>query len=460
LAGIIIFGFSKAQNPVHFSVKNTTLAATDSVLPFWFVANQHGRVLAANSFANITDLYVGQSHSNKALSGFSFTWGGNFVASFGKNNVYQLNQAYAGLAFKGWELKGGLFYDEIRYAGLSTTNGVIGNSNNPRPHPTLRFSTLGYKPVPFLQNWLSFKGEYEEGLLNDDRYVEGTHLHHKSLYLKIKSNPSWNINIGFEHFAMWGGTSPNENIGKMPGWENYWRYVFALPGNTDFPEIDQENISGNQLGSYQVEFIKELPKFSLTFYLSHPWEDNSGLNWHNWPDNILGLYLHVKNEKKWITDIVYEFSNTRQQGIDSIWEWNPASGDWEFQLYDYYFNHAVYQSGFTYQQQVMSSPLFFPVTIKDGISMEIASNRFFAHHLGVQGYFSEYFKWKGMLTYIEHMGTYGRPYTVNRKQVSGLFELQYINAAFPVELGISVGADTGNTINNNFGFQLSVSKSW
>jgi len=167
---IFVALFAKSQNPFHISMSNTTLAATDSVLPFWFAANQHGKVPAANRFSNITDLTIGQSHSNKALTGFSHTWGGNFVAAFGdETNVYQLNQAFAGLAFKGWELKGGLFYDEIRYAGLSTSNGIIGRSENSRPVPGIRFSTLGYKLMPFWKSWLSFKGEYEEEFLNDDR---------------------------------------------------------------------------------------------------------------------------------------------------------------------------------------------------------------------------------------------------------------------------------------------------
>jgi len=70
---IVVALFAKTQNPFHISISNTTLAATDSVLPFWFAANQHGKVSAANSFSNITDLIIGQLHSNKTLTGFSYT---------------------------------------------------------------------------------------------------------------------------------------------------------------------------------------------------------------------------------------------------------------------------------------------------------------------------------------------------------------------------------------------------
>ena len=432
---------AQAQNPLHITIQNTTLAATDSVLPFWFAANRQGKIQASNSFLNVTDLYLGQVYKPKTKTGLATTWGGNFVAAFGETNYMQVNQAFAGLSLKGWEIKGGLFYDEIRYAGLSTSNGIIGRSQNPRPHPTIRLSTMGYKPVPFLQNWLSFKGEYDEGLLNDDRYVEGAHLHHKSLYLKIEPASTWDINLGLEHFVMWGGTSPIDTIGELPGWDHYFRYVLALPGNEDFIIYDQDNISGNQLGSYQLEVVKEFAKMKLTFYLSHPWEDNSGLNLHNWQDNILGLYLHLKKEKNWITDVLCEFTNI-QQGRDS------------------YFNHYMYRSGFTYRQQMLGSPLFYPVIISNGISMGIQSDRFFAHHLGVNGNLSEYVKWKGLLTYIQHLGTYSATYEPVQNQFSGLFEVQYINPGFPVEIGMAAGIDAGNTISNNFGIQFMVAKRW
>jgi len=108
----------------------------------------------------------------------------------------------------------------------------------------------------------------------------------------------------------------------------------------------------------------------------------------------------------------------------------------------------------------MSSPLFYPVAKSNGLSMGIRSNRFIAHHLGLRGNLSDFFKWKGMITYIQHLGTYSNPYITAQKQLSGLFEVQYINSDFPVELGLSVGGDAGNTLKNNLGFRFSVAKRW
>ncbi len=111
-------------------------------------------------------------------------------------------------------------------------------------------------------------------------------------------------------------------------------------------------------------------------------------------------------------------------------------------------------------RRVLGSPLFYPVIVKDGISEGIRSNRFLAHHVGFKGCFSEYLAWKGMLTYINHLGLHRNPYENPEKQVSGLLELQYIKAGFPVELGLSIGADAGNTISKNGAVQFWIAKTW
>ena len=92
--------------------------------------------------------------------------------------------------------------------------------------------------------------------------------------------------------------------------------------------------------------------------------------------------------------------------------------------------------------------------------MGIRSNRFYAHHIGLKGNLAEHVKWKGLLKYIQHLGRYGAPYEPVQNQFSGLFEVQYINPGFPLEIGMAAGADTGNTISNNFGIQFSVAKRW
>lgn len=446
---LTLFPLSNNAQQLFISATNQTLIATDSVQPFWFVSNQHGKFSAAGSFANLTDLYLGMNYDESAFTGFSYSWGINGVAVLSSKNEFTLNRLFGAVAWKGWELKAGTFYNPVLYAGLSSTNGNLARSDNSRPVPTIRFSTLGYKKLPFWQNWLSFKFEYDEGFLNDERYVANAHLHHKSLYGKFRLTQTAWFTAGFEHYVMWGGKSPV--YGQLPdGWNDYWQYVFALPGNDNFPGMDQTNISGNQLGTFQFEFEKQFAEWSLTAYVSHPFEDNSGLNWRNWPDNLIGVFMDLKNERGRVSDLVFEFSNTRQQGIRD-------SKDKE---YDNYYNHGIYLSGFTYRGLPMSSPLFFPVNIQNDIPMGIQSNRFYSFHTGVKGYLSESFTWKSMLTFVQHLGTYSVPYHEARNVFSGLVDLSWQNPEFPVEIGVSAALDINSQNGKNGGIQLKVAKSW
>jgi hypothetical protein len=458
--------FTTAQNLFSAKIENRSFAAAGNEMPFWFCANQHGKIIHSNTLLNLSDVSIRKSYGKDTDSAISYTWGVNLVAALGEENYFQLNRAFGGILWKGWELKGGMFYNPLRYGGLSTTNGNLARSGNSRPWPMLRLSTPEFKPVPFTKNRLSFKAEYEEGILNDQRFVKNARQHHKSLYLKVEPALSWKIRAGFEHFVMWGGTSQDNRIGKMPlGFKDYLQYVLATSGDEDFPEMDQLNIAGDQFGTYQLEIVKHFSTLEATFYLSHPFEDFSGINWRNWPDNLMGLHVSFNNKQKWITDVVYEYTNTRQQSIrDSFYVFNEESGGWVRQENDNYFTHGLYQSGFTYHQMVIASPLFFPVQLdekgKPTGFRAIKSTRFYSHHFGMKGFLSKHFHWKGKVTWMHHFGSYLFPYEPSEKQLSSLLEMQYINPEFPVEMGIAAGADMGNTINTNLGFQFWVTKRW
>lgn len=454
-----------SQVQTNISVKNTTFIANREYLPLWFHANQYGKVEVGSQFLNITDLNINQNSKINEEAKLNWIWGTNLIAGLGSTNYYQINQLFAGVTIRGWEFKTGMFHDPIKYAGLSSTNGNLVRSGNARSRPSLRISNPQYKPVPYLGAWLKFKIEYDEGLLNDTRYVNNAHLHHKSLYFIIVPKQSWNLEIGLEHFVIWGGESSDEKIGKFPtGINNYLRYVFASSGAKDAPLQEQLNVAGNQLGTYQIKFTKRMSNINLSLYLSHPFESQTGVKWTNWADNLLGFHLEIKDEKSFVSDIVYEFTNTRHQGIkDSLYVFENESNEWVQQFEDY-FLHFLYKSGYTYHEKVMGSPLFFPVEEKSDESntgwYAIRSNRFYSHHLGISGNLSNDMYWKGLVTYIKHLGTYPNPYSYSSEQFSGFFEIRYSNSNFPFEAALSIASDVGNNISNNLGIQMSITKYW
>jgi hypothetical protein len=441
-----------AQNVFQVELQNSTLVSTDSLLPFWHTANRHGRIESSHSVLNVTGISLEQFHSRQTTAPVSYTWGAEVIAGWGESSYYQVNRAFGGVAFKGWEFKAGMFYEPEKFNGLSVTNGNLARSRNARPYPMIRLSTKQFKPVPFTQNLVSFKAEYDEGVLNDNRFVKNARLHHKAFYLRFSPASDWKITGGFEHFVFWGGISSNERIGKMPSdFKAYIRYIMGSGGSEDFPQTDQANKAGNQLGTYQLEVQKSFSKAEVTLFLSHPFEDLSGVNWRNWPDNLAGLYVNFTGDPPLVTGLLYEYTSTWQQSI---------RGDWDRQEPDNYFNHSIYRSGYTYHGRMLGAPLFQPDISEEGVVTRIASNRFFAHNLGITGKCKALWRWKGLLTYSEHAGTIGNPYNRNIKQISGLAEVQYVRAGFPVEIGFSLAADAGSNNYRNVGAMLSVTKKW
>lgn len=458
---VLLFFIIKAygQFKTGLEVSNSTMVSS-SEIPFWLWANRDGKIEKQNSFLNLSEVQGAGKYFFNDSNAFVQA-GASLLAGLGnKSRYFQANQLFTGINLNNWEFNIGLYYNEEQFGGLSTTNGNIAQSRNARPHPGIGIRVADYKPVPLIGKYFFFKGEYEEGWLNDKRYVDKTHLHHKSLYVKLQPVKNFDMQVGLEHFVMWGGTSPIDSIGKLPGCSAYFQYVTGRSGDKQFTQKEQHNIAGNQYGTYQFLFTQQFDKFNLSLNFSHPFDDLSGMNLRNWPDNVIGLYLKFNDAHKLVSEILYEFTNTRNQGIDSLYRSDNDLQEWQLLEPDNYFNNHIYRSGVTYQKMAMVSPLFYPVTEKNGISRGFESNRILAHHIGAKGYLTNELSWIGMLTYIQHFGTWRIPYEQTRKQVSTLLEFHYSGSYVPFDVGLTFAGDVLNSGKNKLGFNLSVSKSW
>lgn len=275
-------------------------------MPFWLWANTDGKIETDNIFLNLSEINAAGillfSDSKSFIKA-----GADLVYGMGNNNnnnnkYFQPNQLFTGFNLNNWELNIGMYHNKLLLDGLSTCNGNIAMSRNARPYPRIGISVSKYKPVPLLDKFLSFKGEFDEGILNDDRYVDRTHLHHKSLYLKIYLFQNFSIEAGVEHFVMWGGTSQNKEYGKLPdNCRAYFKYITGARGDEYFPETDQLNVVGNQYGTYQLLLTQKFVKFGVSINISHPFEDHSGVNLSNWPDNLIRLSVKMNDQDNFIS---------------------------------------------------------------------------------------------------------------------------------------------------------------
>ncbi|HYQ57489.1 MAG TPA: capsule assembly Wzi family protein, partial [Draconibacterium sp.] len=341
----------------------------------------------------------------------------------------------------------GAFPEKERYAGLSTTNGNLAASRNARPHPRLRVGFNRFMPV--LVDWFSINGFYEEGLLNDNRYVEDTHLHRKALYLRFGKPETVQVTGGLEHFVMWGGTHPE--YGELQGWESYMDYVTGSAGDENALMTDQLNVVGNGYGVYQLQVSKVWEKLKTTLYVSHPFDDRSGLRLTNHPDNLLGIHLAFQKEMALIQNVVFECFNTKNQS-GQIHLVEGTDGKVHGRGRDDYYNHGVYRSGATYHQMAMVSPLFAPVIVEEDISKGFESTRYTGFHLGADGFFLENWGWKGLLTYTnnfgKHDGNYESTLDPSRKQGSALGELYWHPQQKKFSIAASIAADHGSLYDN------------
>jgi hypothetical protein len=453
----------QARAPVRLKLGNTIMASSDSVQLFWLRSNQYGTVRPENNALNITSLSFSGNDRFGKTEQWGYDWGLSLIGALGNTKSYlQANQLYATINWSGWQLQGGRFSDQIKYNGLSTTNGNLARSLNARPYPMLRLSTIDFIPIPFIKKWLTVKAEYDEGILDDKRHVMGTRLHHKSLHVGIRPGNDLTIKVGVEHYVMWGGTSPKPEHGKLPAdFKSYLLYISGSTGNSNFPLYDQENVAGNHYGTYQVEIVKTFSACTATFYLSHPFDDFSGVNWRNWPDNLFGIHVQLHDRNSWLTDFVYEYTTTRQQSIlGDPFYWVDSTQTWQVREADNYFANGLYQSGVTYHQLVMCSPLFEPEQITNGISYGIRSSRFFSHHLGMMGNINASIRWKTLFTYVKYFGGYHNLFDPPEQHLFSLVNVAYINQKLPFEVGFSLGADIGKSKNRNFGAQLSLVRYW
>lgn len=423
-----------------------TLAGTNEQLPFWLWANQLGQ-FDPNS-TSVQNLSLNAFHQQQlGNSDFNFETGLDLDLLLADENNIRFTQLFGGLSWKFLQMQVGAFPEKEVYAGLSTSNGNLAASRNARPHPRLRIGFNRF--VPVFVDWFSVNGFYEEGLLNDDRYVEDAHLHRKALYLRLGKPEVIELTGGLEHFVMWGGTHPT--YGELQGWDTYFDYVVGSEGNENSLMTDQENALGNGYGVYQIQIKKVWNKLHTTLYISHPFDDRSGLQLDNAVDNLWGLHFAFQKEQALISNLVFEFFNTKNQS--GTYHLIPdENGVLQGHGRDDYYNHGIYRSGATYNQVAMVSPLFAPVIIEDGISKGFESTRFIGFHIGADGSLAADWKWKGLLTYSNNFGKHdgqgGSTYAPSRKQGSVMGELSWSPGRKKYRISTSLAADHGSLYDN------------
>lgn len=464
-----LFGQKKK---VNYEAELSTQVSSKTSLPFWMVTNKYGIVPNENSGVANFRIY---STPNLDRSGVDFNYGTSIVGSQGSNTDFFIDELYVSAVWRKMSIDIGMQHKEVKYDGLSVTNGDLLYSGNARMYPELKFQLRDFISIPFTNKLLWVKGSISNGVMYDDRYVDKTNVHHKNAFLRIGKKEGLSFTIGLDHYAQWGGTSPV--WGSLGGFDAFVDAVLVRGGEVLIDEDGNQSItesynkSGNHIGQNSFEFAYSSSEIESVLSFKNMYEDKSGDFKHlnKIKDWNLTFFLKLKKSKL-ISSFIYEYYYTKDQGGYSIQPENsiePVIG------FDNYFSNSVFQSGWTSHQRTIGLPLFTPI-FKDGIVNGISNNAIVAHHFGITGAVGK-FKYKTLFTFSDNFGkallvndgqgnqdeNYSKIYSYPKgvAQQSYLMEVIFPKwEKFPFELSTSIAIDQGKYLDDNVGFQIKLVK--
>lgn len=411
------------------------LSGQPDAAPFWQTAGQYG-IMPRSSGATAL-LQAGKPYDTSRT--LQWRWGASLGLRSDAFGSYEIlpDEAYASLKWRCLSLDAGLmrreqdFLASSRTLGtLSTTAGNVVWSGNA---PTVPGYAVNLHPVafPWTGGRLRFFGRYGDYWTTDNRDIRGALIHNTAFYGQIDIGRRLTATAGFDHYAMWGGTSPC--FGKMStSFANYIRTVLCMPAASDsegYTEGDVVNIIGNHLGRELLRLDWRGDGWSLALQHDIPYEDRSGMRFENFPDGVNTLCLSFTDKDRWVSEIVLEHQTTMWQSgtherrlasEEEIAEHNVNVGyNAERGVYEYitggnddYFNNFEYRSGWTHYGLPIGDPLMFSCGTLRGtfvpgeVCYGVENNRLRALHLGLSGKFFRKLPYRLLLTCSDNYGKY------------------------------------------------------
>jgi len=449
------------------SAETRAMFPSGDQVPYCFLSNRQGLIKSEGPAFVASIRMDGKlwSHQKWTLAYFSELNGVR------QGNDWRMNTNRAGVAIHYGVIRliAGLLAEQMGNQDSSLSSGGLLWSNNAPSIPMVSVGVSRYHSVPFTKNWLSFKGGMAHGWIGNDPYVPGALLHKKYLFLKLGNDRPVSVHAGIIHAVVWGGTSKDTAVGKMPdGFDDFFRVFLGKQGDESSDINEQINALGNHLGSYQfgADFTWKNGKLSL--YWQTLFEDGSGKRMRNIADGLWGISFRMKEGEKLITGAVYEYLHTSHQSgaYDSYWVkdglryLHPVEGG---TLHfagggDNYFNNWLYRSGWTRKGMSMGSPLLTSggMLANENSTQAVVNNLVEMYHVGLEGHLS-FLAYRLLLTHSHNSGTKTEKFRPPHRQFSGMIEMT-TGRGLPGGLTarIALAVDRGNLFGNNWGIEVGI----
>lgn len=436
---------AKAQGlqdkPLDLIFSSYIVGSSEGTLPFWLYANRDGMV-DSSSTNWISELRFEQLLTE--TNDLTLYAGGNVAGRLSEDATLFIPEFYLRADAFGVRLQAGRFPQIMGLGNPVLSSGSIMMSRNATPIPGISISTPDFIAVPYTDEDVLVKGSFSHNWMGDNRFVEGSFLHHKSVYIRFKVE-KFSATAGLIHNVVWGGTHPE--LGRLPqSFGDYLRAVFGQSAEErdGTPINETKGVIGNSVAAYDFGLQYEHDQFTLLFTRMYFLEASIApdpifeIPW----DGSWGIHLNFSDQQKFLNSFSYEYINTTQ-----------SNGSGQAVRQDSYYNNGIYLSGWTYQNRVLGNPLF----LFDAENNRVVNNVFLAHHLGAKG------KLGNQLSYTV-FGTYSRNYGEifaageHIEQLSG-----YLNVAYALPqrdsftLFASIASDVGALYNENAGIQFGFS---
>ncbi|MDP5044854.1 MAG: capsule assembly Wzi family protein, partial [Leeuwenhoekiella sp.] len=253
--------FLNAQDSIVTSIETRGMISSGDTQPFWFYANQKGRLDAETNFMALAELkYANQFNESNSLE-----IGGGLMYNDGIYDGAKIDQLYATYRWKIIEASAGLKHRDEKLKGISSVGGDIIWSNNARALPGLYIEMK--EPVKIFK-WFEAKATFGHYFLEEDRVVQNAMVHHKSLELALVFTPGDRLSGSMKHYVQYGGTSINPRFGKQPSGFRDYIDVFFGQGSSNASSFDGEQVNslGNGLGSYELAYDLTRENYYLRLY--------------------------------------------------------------------------------------------------------------------------------------------------------------------------------------------------
>lgn len=489
----LAFAAVLAQAQVEVRTEAQLTASDGEHTPLWLNANKYGL-----SSLDKTNGYLRAGVFKSLQEDSSRIWRNSFgldvAVADGFTSTLVVQQAYGEVAWKKGLLTIGCKEQPMELKNNSLSSGAQTLGINARPVPGVRLSFPEYVRISGI-NWLSFKGHIFYGVTTDDKwqkdfthrkhkYTEGTKLHTKAGYFKIgKQEKPLSVELGLEMGCQFGGESfiPDDinrlHIINEDGLSGMLRAF--IPGGGETSDKDYHNEMGNHVGSWVARVNLDYPKWGLSAYADHFFEDQSqmffldydgygtGEQWDKWErfnwmmydlrDIQLGIEMRLK-QCKWIDRLVAEYIYTKYQSGPVYHDHTRTMPDHVGGL-DGYYQHSIF-SGWHHWGQVMGNPLYRSPLYNTDEHVLVEDNRFEAWHLGISGAPVNGLSYRVMATWQKGLGTYFMPFIHPKENVSLMAEAAYCFSDKSCLRGWSVkgafGLDRGKLLGDNTGMQLTV----